>query len=400
MGRTPLLLGTSGTVTVDEMANGKWRARCTYRDANGKTQPLERWGTTRAKAKNRLEAEVKTRSTRGTGRNALSAESTVAQLMDAWFSHKLLTADPPLAVGTRARYRDIIDRLISPVFGKLHLWECSTGQMDQALVALRTSKAGITQGELARTILNQAFSYAATWDAVVGNPITAVTKPKVPIKEPRSLTQDELVALREALRGMRQNTWLRDIFEVQLVIAGRIGEVLALTAADIDIEDPKCPRLFIAATVVTPAGLKFHRQLHIKKGPGGAREVILPDWILPTIRQRSEYSVDNPDGLLFATRNHTLLSPHNVRESWRNVRDAAGLGWVSPHNLRKTALSEIDAVFGIEAASSFADHTSVAVTERHYVAKKVAPAFDARVALDRLAPRPVLRLVEDDQAAS
>ncbi|MET4781304.1 integrase [Glaciihabitans sp. UYNi722] len=133
--------------------------------------------------------------------------------------------------------------------------------------------------------------------------------------------------------------------------------------------------------------MKFHRQFHTKKGPGGAREVILPEWILPTIRQRLEYSVDNPDGLLFATRNHTLLSPHNVRESWRNVRDAASLGWVSPHNLRKTALSEIDAVFGIEAASGFANHTSTSVTTRHYVGKKVAPAFDARAPWTGSRPR-------------
>lgn len=400
MGRAPLRIGSGGAIKVTQLANGKWRARCTYRDSNGQTRDMERWGTTKAKATNLLAAAVKDRNARGVGRTTLTPDSTVAQLMERWFEHKLLTADPPLAVGTQARYLDIITRLITPVFGDLHLWECSTGQMDAALVALRTSAAGVTQGELARTILNQAFSFAATWDAVVGNPITAVSRPKVPIKDPRSLTQDELVSLRQALRGMRQNTWLGDIFEVQLCIAGRIGEVLALTASDLDLNHPESPRLIIAATVVTPANLKFRRQPHTKKGPGGAREVILPDWILPTLRRRAALSADNPEGLLFVSRNRTLLSPHNVRESWRNVRAEAGLEWMSPHNLRKTALSEINDVFGIDVASGFVNHDKPVITETYYTGKKIAPAVDARAALDRLAPRPVLRLVEGEPAAS
>ena len=199
---------------------------------------------------------------------------------------------------------------------------------------------------------------------------------------------------------MRQNTWPGDIFKVQLGIAGRIGEVLALTASDLDLNHPESPRLIIAATVVTPANLKFHRQPHTKKGPGGAREVILPDWILPTLRRRAALLADNPESLLFVTRNRTLLSPHTVRESWRNVRTAAGLEWMSAHNLHKTALSEINDVFGIEVASGFVNHDSPVITETYYTGKEIAPTLDARVALDRLAPRPVLRLVEDEQSAS
>ena len=185
-------------------------------------------------------------------------------------------------------------------------------------------------------------------------------------------------------------------FEVQLCIAGLIGEVLALTASDLDLNHPEFPRTIIAATVVTPANLKFRRRPHTKKGPGGAREVILPDWILPTLRRRATLSADNPEGLLFVTRNRTLLFPCNVRESRRSVRAAAGLEWMSPHNLRKTALSEINDVFGIEVTGGFVNHDSPVMTETYYAGKEIAPTVDARAALDRLAPRPVLRLDEDE----
>ena len=162
---------------------------------------MERWGTTKAKATNLLAAAVKDRNARGVGRTTLTPDSTVAQLVERWYEHKLLGSDPPLAVGIQARDLDSISRLITPVVGDLHIWECSSGQMDEALVTLRTSAAGVTQGKLARTILNRAFNFAATWDAVVGNPITAVTRSKVPIKEPHSLTPAELVSLRGLLHG-------------------------------------------------------------------------------------------------------------------------------------------------------------------------------------------------------
>ena len=47
-----------------------------------------------------------------------------------------------------------------------------------------------------------------------------------------------------------------------------------------------------------------------------------------------------PSGLLFASRNDTLLDLHTMRESWSHIREAAGLGWMKPHRLRKTALSK------------------------------------------------------------
>ena len=56
MGRAPLRIGSGGAIKVTQLANGKWRARCTYRDSNGQTRDMERWGTTKAKATNLLAA--------------------------------------------------------------------------------------------------------------------------------------------------------------------------------------------------------------------------------------------------------------------------------------------------------------------------------------------------------
>ena len=65
--------------------------------------------------------------------------------------------------------------------------------------------------------------------------------------------------------------------------------------------------------------------------------------------------------------------------------DIAALQDVSPHSFRRTVATEIDEVYDAEAAIHHLGHTSKAVTERHYINRKlVAP--DYRAATERLAP--------------
>jgi integrase len=188
--------------------------------------------------------------------------------------------------------------------------------------------------------------------------------------------------------GMRQNTWLADIFEVQLGLAARIGEVLALTIGDLDLDNAESPRVTIAATVITPMGSKHSRQEHTKDGPGGRRTVIIHEFAAKVLRKRAALAADRESKLLFVTRNETLLDPHNVRESWRNIRAASDLEWMRPHHLRKTALSSIANVFGVESARAFADHANVETTDISYIDKGEKEILDLRNAFDELAPHP------------
>ncbi|TFB48911.1 site-specific integrase [Cryobacterium tagatosivorans] len=347
---------------------------------------MERTGPTRAAAKVLLLAAVKMRATSGDA--DLNGETTIETLMRTWWPWKLETSK--LSEGTKGNYADVINRIIIPGLGAVKLHEATTGRMDRWLVKERRTRAG--QAEIARTLLNQAFAFAAQRDAIAGNPVANVSRPIATKPVPRALTTDELVALRDAVRGMRQNTWLADAFEAQLGLAGRIGEIAALTVEDLDLDHPVSPRVHIVATVITPNGQKHSRQLHTKDGEAGRRTVIIHDWLVAILRNRARLA--GPSGLLFASRNETLLDPHNMRESWRNIRDAAGLGWMTPHHLRKTALSRIAEVFGLEAASAFVDHKGTDVTTRHYIEKVLVAGPDVRTAFDGLSPKSHLRLVE------
>jgi integrase len=241
--------------------------------------------------------------------------------------------------------------------------------------------------------LKQAFDLATQRGLVAGNPLSAVSKLQKKDPIPRAINSQELAALRDAVRGMRQNTWLADVFETQLVLALRIGEALAITVDDLDLDNPLGPYVRIAATVITPHGQKFSRQNHTKDGQGAGRTLPAPTWIAEILRHRALLA--GPSRLLFATRNDTLLDPHNVRESWRNIRDSVGLTWLTPPHLRKTSLTKIAEVFDDETAAKFVDHKSVTVTRRHYLQRSETIGPDVRPALDELAPFAAARAADN-----
>ena len=388
MGRPRLALRTAGTIKTYGV-KPNFRARCLYRDPDGVNRPIERSGRSKGAAEAALKKAIKERTERNGGAD-LNGDTTVDALLTRWWAWKLETSDPKLSAGTQASYEDIMSRIIVPGMGQVRLHEVSTGLADDWLISERTQRRA--QSELARTILNQAFAFATRRDAISGNPFSSVSKPRKKSPVPRALTVEELAALRDAVRSMRQNLWLADIFEVQLGVAGRIGEILALTVADLDLKNPESPRVRIAATVITPTGQKHSRQPHTKDGADGRRTVIVPAWVAEILKRRALLA--GPSGLIFQTRNDTLLSPRNVRSSWRNIREQAGLGWVTPHNLRKTAVTKVNSVFGLEIASAFVEHKTSEVMKKHYVEVIEAAGPDVRSALDELAPRGHLTLVK------
>ena len=378
MARPPLEIGTAGKMSVTRIG-GKHRVRAYYRDADGITRLVERSGASGAAAERALKAALKVRS-HAVGTDTITHESTVSRLLEAWWELKL-EQQRELSTGTKASYEDVMRRIIVPGIGGVRIREATTKRLDAWLLVEQRRRPA--QADLSRTILRQAFDLAARWDLCSSNPARAVSRFEKKVKDPRALTTEELSRWREQLRGMRQNTWLADLAEVQLGLGLRIGEALALTVEALDLDNDGAPRVHIRATVIAPNGLGHLLQQHTKDGPKGRRTVIAPDWVAAVLRRRAKFA---GTGQLFTSRNGTLLSPRNVRESWRRERERCGLEWMTPHNLRKTALTQIAAVYGDETASQFADHKSQAVTKKHYLEARENVGPDARVALDALAP--------------
>jgi len=388
MGRPTLEIGAHGVISVAG-APGEFTARARFRDSDGIVRPIERTRTTKGLARTALAGALKERAMRSRD-SELHGDSTIAQLISIWWDWKLVDS-PALAAGTKIKYIDIMERMIDPGIGNLRLREASTGRIDRWLVQERRARAA--QSDLARTILNQAFTYAARRDAVPGNPVSATSKTKAVKPQPRALTDDELVRFRAAVRAPRKrgNTYLPEVFEVQLGLALRISECLSLMVDDLDLDNVAGPRVNIRSTVCAAATPIF-RQPHTKDGVDGRRTLIAPDWVVNILRRRAAEA--GLSGLLFATRRDSLINPHHVQQAWVRLRDAANLSWVTPHALRRTAISRIASAHGAEAASAFVDHSSVSITERHYIEAQEQLSPDVRSALNGLAPPPHLVIVE------
>ena len=379
MARPPLGLGTYGEINIAAV-NGRHRARARYRDSDGRTRVVERWGPSAAAATRDLKAALLGRQ-HGEGGAELTAESTVAALLRVWWPLKQ-QKKRNLSAGTKASYEDIMVRILIPGLGEIRIREATTKKLDSWLIKQQQRRPA--QADLARTILRQAFDLAAQWDLLASNPARAVSTFEKDIKEPRGLTLDELSRWRDQLRQVRHNLWIADVSETQLGLGLRIGETLALRADALDLDNPAGPRVLIHATVITPHGQPHALQPHTKEGPAGRRTIVAPDWVAAILARRA--LLVGPSGLIFASRNDTLLNPHNVREAWRRERGRAGLDWLVPHNLRKTALSCIEEAYGLETAQAFADHASPLVTKTHYITARTKVGPDVRPALNRLAP--------------
>lgn len=399
MARPPLEIGTAGNMkTVEVVKKDKkkvYRTRANFRDADGETRKVERWGKSKADAERRMKTALKERSHSEVGEE-LTEESTIAALLPTWWKLKQVEVDD-LSDGTKASYEDIMTRILIPGLGGVRIREVTTKKLDVWLLQEQLDRPA--QADLSRTILRQSFDLAVRWDLCKANPARSVAKFKKKVNDPRGLTTEELTRWRDQLRNVRQNLWIADAAEVQLGMGLRIGEVLAIKVDALNLDHPEGPRVNVWATVITPNGKPHSWQAHTKDGPKGRRTVIVPDWVAEILGRRALLA--GPSGLVLATRNDTLLSPRNFREAWRRERRRAGMDWLRPHNLRKTALTKVSTVYGNETASKFADHKTVAITEAHYIEATENVGPDVRPALEELAPpAPERHLTLVEKAAS
>ena len=159
---------------------------------------------------------------------------------------------------------------------------------------------------------------------------------------------------------------LEQLIEVMLGTSARIGEVLAIRKCDIGVTvSPATVR--ICGTIVSPKGQPTHRQHH-PKTQKSTRTVSVPSFAAEVLRQRLVLiSTEEPDHLIFFSRNHTPLTTNNIRRQLRAVLDEAGIMGVTPHSFRRTVATFLDRASGADLAAEMLGHTSPKITREHYI---------------------------------
>jgi integrase len=386
--RPELPVGTWGKVRTEQLGPNRFRARTRFRDYDGKTRDVEASGNTRPSAERALTVKLRDRTTPND--DEITRDTRIEALADLWLDHK--AAEDTVTPQTLTSYISILRSRIRPALGSLRIREATVGRLDKFLRNLAQDHPDAAKS--AKVVLSQMFGLAVRHGAIPVNPVRETGRLRKSRRKVVALTGEDLEAVREAIRvwqeptpgksGPRHTGDLADIVDIMLATGARIGEVLALRWADLDLSIER-PTLTISGTLVSIKEQGVVRQ-DWTKSDAGYRRVVLPNFAVGMLLARKIAASENPNDAIFTTRRGTWLSPNNVRRQWRQARAEADLDWVVPHNFRKTVATLIDQEASTKSASAQLGHASEQVTRKHYIAKP-ALAPDNSEILEKLGSR-------------
>lgn len=397
MGRPRTPIGTFGDITYVKMPGGRVRARTRYRDDDGQVRRVSATGSSNKDALRALKASLAQRPSHlSTGE--ITGDSSFDKLVEVWLEDLDMTNK--LAPSTRSLYERDMRQLVMPAFEHYLLREITVRKIDKFVKTLATTKS-YSMAKQARTVLSLAFGLAVRYDAIAKNPVRDTGRLHKPPTQAISLSEAQVEKIRDAARTWRRGPGfsgpppdgqLEQIIEVMLGTSARIGEVLAIRRCDVDATcDP--PTVRICGTIVSPAGKPTHRQPH-PKTMKSTRTVSVPSFAAEVLRDRLvKVASEDPEHLIFFTRNGTPLTTNNIRRRLRAVLEEAGIEGVTPHSFRRTVATMLDRAGGADLAAEMLGHTSSKITKQHYIEpdEKVNPVT-AEI-LEALAPKPS---VDDD----
>ncbi|GAA1899785.1 site-specific integrase [Actinomadura bangladeshensis] len=268
-----------------------------------------------------------------------------------------------LADTTVQTYRTLIDLHLAPQLGRVPVRALSADQVEQWLSGraetLTTSTLRILHG-----LLRRALRRAQRHDKVARNVAELIDTPHGrPGRRSRSLTRDQAAALLEqALYGGHR---LGPYVAVGLLTGLRTEELRALHWHQVNLD---------AGTVLVTRSDRFGGDT---KTPGSRRGLRLADLAVhalitaQTIQaadKRTAGTAYQEGGLVFAHPDGTALTAAQVRERFRAMTRAAGLGesWC-PRELRHTFVSLLSHDgLATQKISDLIGHRSTAVTETVY----------------------------------
>jgi integrase len=411
-GRPPLPKGTYGKIATRQVGPAKYQARARYRDRDGVTRPVVRYGQTKSEAQRRLREHLADRE-HATRHGGITPGSTVAQLAAAWLASDEVRA---LAANSRSAYAGTVKNQVLPKLRGVRLEDLRPRDVNDALLAIR-AKDGAGAAKMTKTVLSGMCSYAVNFDAITRNPMGDAVRIKATSRKAprRALTTDEQDALHDTLRTDREALLLDlpDLVEWMLGTGCRIGEALAArdgcNADGEPLLDLDGGTWEINATLIRVGGVRRRRTLEAKpelsweeeeelralrelepglrvqertKSDAGWRRIALPDHLVAMARLRRETVTFRPAvPVLFGNPRAALLrDPRNTSREWREVRTRLGFDWLNSHKFRGTVATRlINAGVPPQQVADHMGHARPSMTLDSYAGRQVVVAAAASV---------------------
>lgn len=400
MSRPPLPVGTGGKVTTrhhtTKREGQQWEAYCSFRDLDGKTRKVSRWGPSEQRARRRLAEALRDRIP--PAGIELTTRSRFADAAELWITDVRARR----AARTVQAYDWVLSCHALPALGELRLAEIGPARLNGYMNELAARGFAAATRRNIKTVVSGVLGEAVAHGVLPSNPAKVMRRIEenhgVARKAVRALSPDErgeflarLDSLRcahhldvpERAEGCRMCRAARgdlpDLVRFMLGTGVRIGEGLATRWCDVQVATVP------ATASVGPTLVRVPKVGLVRQGEGktraATRTILLPNVVVAmlTLRRPAAAADDDP---LFPSTAHTWWDPASASKALRKARTRVGFEWVTSHVFRKTAATILDDA-GL-SARQIADqlgHTRPSMTQDVYLGRG-APNPAAAAALD------------------
>ncbi|MDR7415286.1 MAG: site-specific integrase [Armatimonadota bacterium] len=252
---------------------------------------------------------------------------SVAKFAQQWLSDVVSVSTRP---STLAFYESRVRNHIVPVIGGVQIAKLSPIHVQAVLAEMERRGASRSHQRGVLRTLHRMLEQAVTWGFLPRNPCDLVPKPKATQREMCALTPEQAARFLQAARQDRYYA----LFAVLLGCGLRLGEALALTWPDVDLEGGK---ITVRRQVTWVKGRPVWTE---PKTTAGRRVVDMPRFVVEALRghqerQRAEGWLLNDQLLVFTDEAGGPVRPENLRRrNFARVLRAAGLPRMRLHDLR------------------------------------------------------------------
>lgn len=331
----------NGEGSIDQRADGIWRARVYVLNPDGIRVRRAVYGKTREEVATKL---VELQSLTHKHIPAAPVKHTVRSFGEEWI--RRLRDDEKRKPATVANYEWVLTKYVYDVIGTVRITSLTPAHVRKVM----NTTAGLTRKrqdgtvaalsartvQLTRSVLRAMLAEAQRDELIHRNVAALVKGPTVTRAEVEPWTSQEVDAFLKVAKDHR----LGALFSVGVALGMRKGELLALHWNDIDLNDRT---LRVSKTVqrLGSQGLVTGTPKTMRS----RRTIPLPSQVVKTLRDHREAQEKErlaagaawqDTGLVFASRSGTLLDPKHVNRILDSLAEQAGVRRIRFHDLRHT----------------------------------------------------------------
>lgn len=380
MPRPRLRAGELGEISSRSLGARRVEATARMRDEAGALRRLRTVATTHKGAIAEIERQAEVIRVGTTG-VLLAPTSTLAAACAVFLDEKERSGS--VEDSTMEAYQASADNVLVPMFGQLLLADLTALRVNRMLQQIRDEKS-LSAARKARSVLSQVCATGIEHGVLQINPVKHARSLPLPEKKESVLTPEQLGTVRDLIRGWRlanpghgprpNAPLLENVMWIMVGTSARIGEVLGMQRADVDVTTAP-------ATAKIDATIRYTKKqgLHRKPSPKRLRQrrrIALPTLAAEAVRDQLVIAGPEPTAYLFATKTGRPMSVSNFERLLRTfisdneaILRKAGIDVdeFTTHLFRRTAATIVESVGGISLASRMLGHANEQVTRNSYV---------------------------------